>query len=119
MGHRSIVDKSSAYGAKGPGFKPRWRQEFINIKCMFCSFEKIKLLLGPTIKKKVLVSQLSQKKNSFASAEDRDSTESDLFVRCLRRLRRNFDAFDNLLDKSIRMRIDILTKLVLSQAFYL
>ena len=52
MGHRSIVDKSSAYGAKGPGFKPQWRQEFINIKCMFCSFEKIKLRLGPTFKKK-------------------------------------------------------------------
>ena len=39
VGHRSIVDKSSAYRAKGPGF---------------CSFEKIKLRLGPTFKKKVL-----------------------------------------------------------------
>ena len=34
--HRNIVDKSSAYRAKGPGFKLRGRQEFINIKCMFC-----------------------------------------------------------------------------------
>ena len=32
MGHRSIVNKSSAYGAKGPRFKTWWRQEFINIK---------------------------------------------------------------------------------------
>ena len=48
------MDKSSAYGAKGPGFNSRWRQEFIIIKlyCMFCSFEKIKLQLGPTNKKK-------------------------------------------------------------------
>ena len=29
VGHRSILDKSSAYGAKGPGFKARWKQEFI------------------------------------------------------------------------------------------
>ena len=26
VGRRSIVDKSSAYGAKGPGFQHRWRQ---------------------------------------------------------------------------------------------
>ena len=45
------MDKSSAYSAKGPGFTTRWRQEFININCMFCSFEKIKLQLGPTNKK--------------------------------------------------------------------
>ena len=48
VGHRSIVDKSSAYGAKGPGFKTWWRQD---LYCMFCSFEKIKLRLGPTLKK--------------------------------------------------------------------
>ena len=52
MGHLSIVDKSSAYGAKGPGFKTQWMQRFDNIECMFCSFEKIKLRLGPTFKKK-------------------------------------------------------------------
>ena len=52
VGRRSIVDKSSANGTKGPGLKPRWRQEFININFMFCSFEKIKLWLGPTLKKK-------------------------------------------------------------------
>ena len=52
-GHRSIVDKSSADGAKGPGFKTQWSQEFIIVKlyCMFCSFEDIKLQLGPTLKK--------------------------------------------------------------------
>ena len=31
MGHRSIVDKPSVYGAKGPGFNPQWRQEYISI----------------------------------------------------------------------------------------
>ena len=36
-GHRIIVDKSSAYGAKGPGFNSRWRQEFIIINCIVCS----------------------------------------------------------------------------------
>ena len=30
VGHRSIVDKSTAYGAKVPRFTSRWRQEFIN-----------------------------------------------------------------------------------------
>ena len=40
-GRRSIVDKTSAYGAKQPGFKSWRRQEFININCIFCSFEKI------------------------------------------------------------------------------
>ena len=29
VGRHSIVDKASAYGAKGPGFKTRWRQYFI------------------------------------------------------------------------------------------
>ena len=42
---------SSAHGAKGPGIESPWRQEFI-LKCMFCDFEKIKLRLGPTFKKK-------------------------------------------------------------------
>ena len=37
VGHRSIVDKSSAYRAKGPGFNSRWRQEFICINCIACS----------------------------------------------------------------------------------
>ena len=54
VGHHSIVDKPSANGAKGPRFKARWRQEFININCMFCSFEKIKLRLGPTFKRRVI-----------------------------------------------------------------
>ena len=40
---------SSAYSAKGPGFTTWWRQEFIDINCMFCSIEKIKLQLGPTL----------------------------------------------------------------------
>ena len=35
VGRRSIVDKSSTYGVKGPGFTTWWRQEFININCMF------------------------------------------------------------------------------------
>ena len=30
IGHCSKVDKVSAYGAKGPGFKTPWRQQFIN-----------------------------------------------------------------------------------------
>ena len=55
LGHCSIVDKSSAYSAKGPGFTTRWRQEFININCMFSSFEKIKLQLGPTLKKIIII----------------------------------------------------------------
>ena len=37
VGHRSIVDKSSAYGAKGHGFKTGGGQEFINIDCIVCS----------------------------------------------------------------------------------
>ena len=37
MEHRSIEDKSSAYGAKGPGFKTRLRQEYININVIVCS----------------------------------------------------------------------------------
>ena len=37
VGDRSIVDKSSAYGAKGPGFTSQWRQEFIDINCNICS----------------------------------------------------------------------------------
>ena len=54
VGHRSIVDMASAYSAKGPGFTTRWRQQFINLKCIFCSlhFIEIKLRLGPNIKKK-------------------------------------------------------------------
>ena len=51
---------SSAHGAKGPGIESPWRQEFI-IKCMFCNFEKIKLRLGPTFKKK------KKKKKEFAT----------------------------------------------------
>ena len=51
MGHGSRVDKSSDYGAKGPGFKTRWKQEFIYINCLFCSFENIKLQLGQTLGK--------------------------------------------------------------------
>ena len=56
VGHRSIVDKSSAYRAKGPRFKTWWRQEFININCIVCSvhLRKIKLRLGPTFKKNVV-----------------------------------------------------------------
>ena len=37
VGHRSIVNKSSAYGAKGPGFKPQRRQEFIIKNGIVCS----------------------------------------------------------------------------------
>ena len=37
VGHRSIVGKSFAYGAKGPGFKTQWRQEFIITNCIVCS----------------------------------------------------------------------------------
>ena len=58
MGHRIIVDKSSAYGAKGPGFKTRWRMKIYLSNCVFICSEKelqyislqhIKeLLLGPT-----------------------------------------------------------------------
>ena len=53
VGHPSIVDKSSAYGAKGPGFKTQWRQEFIDINCIVCSvnLRKIKLRLRQTLKK--------------------------------------------------------------------
>ena len=40
VGHRSIVDKSYAYGAKGPGFILRWIQEFININCIVGSENK-------------------------------------------------------------------------------
>ena len=49
MGRCCIVDKASAYGAKGPGFKIWWRQQFIDV----CSVHliKIKLRLGPTLKK--------------------------------------------------------------------
>ena len=31
LGRRIIVDKASAFGAKGPGFKTRWRPQFINL----------------------------------------------------------------------------------------
>ena len=51
VGHHSIVDKSSAYDAKGPGFKMQWRQDFIYVNCMFCFFGQIQLRLGPTFKK--------------------------------------------------------------------
>ena len=37
VGHRSIVDKSSAYGANRLGFNSRWRQEFITTNCNVCS----------------------------------------------------------------------------------
>ena len=33
--HRSIVDKSSAYGAKGPGFKTQWRKKIYLRHCVF------------------------------------------------------------------------------------
>ena len=53
MGHLNTADKSAAYGAKGPGFKTRWRQEFIYLNCMVCSFDQIKFWLGLTFKKPV------------------------------------------------------------------
>ena len=40
------------YGTKGPRIEFPWRQEFLDINCMFCSFDLIKLRLGPTFKKK-------------------------------------------------------------------
>ena len=49
VGHCSIVDKSSAYSAKEPGFTSQWRQEFINKNCMFCSFEKNKAPVGANL----------------------------------------------------------------------
>ena len=58
LGHCRLVDMSSAYSAKGQGFTTQWRQEFIIINCIFCSFEKIKLQLGPTFKKNSLQSLL-------------------------------------------------------------
>ena len=42
VGHRSIVDKSSAYSAKGPGFKTQWGKKIYLCHCVFiCSVEKI------------------------------------------------------------------------------
>ena len=68
VGRRSIVDESPACGAKGSGFKPLWRQEFINIVCS-AHLRKIKLRLGPTlknyIKKKKLLSSLIVQKKHF------------------------------------------------------
>ena len=47
--HRNIVDKSSAYRAKGPRFKLWGRQEFINIKCMFCLIWEKKTPIGTNL----------------------------------------------------------------------
>ena len=54
VGHRSKVNMASAYGAKGPGVITRWRQQFINLLCLFCSLQliEIKLRLGPTLRRK-------------------------------------------------------------------
>ena len=52
VGHRSIVEKLSAYNAKGPGFKTRWRQEFINIKLYVLFIWKNKAPIGAILKKK-------------------------------------------------------------------
>ena len=52
VGHSTIVEMSSAYCAKRPGFKTRRRQEFIYKKCIICLCEKLKLQLGPTFKKR-------------------------------------------------------------------
>ena len=42
VGHRSIVDKSSAYGAKVPGFKTQWRKKIYLCHCVFiCSVKRI------------------------------------------------------------------------------
>ena len=42
VGHCSIVDKSSAYGAKGPWFKTWWRKKIYLCHCVFiCSVKKI------------------------------------------------------------------------------
>ena len=62
MGHRSIMDKSSACGAKGPGFKTQGRQELKIKNCMFYSFKKIKLQLGPTFKKEKSVIKAYKRK---------------------------------------------------------
>ena len=44
VGHSSIVDKSSAYSAKGPGFKTQWRMKIYLCLCVFISrkrFDKL------------------------------------------------------------------------------
>ena len=42
VGHRCIVDKSSAYVAKGPGFKNQWRKKTYSWICVFlCSVKRI------------------------------------------------------------------------------
>ena len=47
VGHISIVDKSSAYGPKGPVFIPWWRQEFISfvVKILLWNNKSLKLKL--------------------------------------------------------------------------
>ena len=48
------MDKSSAYGAKGPGFNSRWRQEFIVIKIVLyvLFIRENKAPIGANLKKK-------------------------------------------------------------------
>ena len=42
VGHRNIVDKSSAYGAKRPGVKTQWRKKIYWCQCVFiCSVKRI------------------------------------------------------------------------------
>ena len=56
VGHRSIVEKSSAYGAKGPGFKTQWRKKIYLCHCVFiCSVKRIvinkRAVIGAYLKK--------------------------------------------------------------------
>ena len=44
VGHHIIVDKSSAYGAKRPGFKTQCKEENLFVNCVFiCSVKRIKI----------------------------------------------------------------------------
>ena len=57
VGHRSIVDKSSACGAKGPGFHTQWRKKIYLCHCvLICSVKMIvinnRARIGANLKKK-------------------------------------------------------------------
>ena len=69
MGHRSILDMASAYGAKGPGFTTRWRQQFINLKMyvQFFAFDWNKATIGANLKKNKIPVLVKLPHNCFPS----------------------------------------------------
>ena len=92
VGHHSIVDKASAYGAKGPGFTTRWKQQFIFLNVCsveFCSLIKNKAPLGAKLKKNIFFDS-NKNFNCCVKSEKiwEDQTYLEAFFKIYRRLSR-------------------------------